>query len=196
MSELPNETIDADPALLNNSPSDTIDHEDGTSTVILDSGVAQHDAGAFDENLAETMDEAELNGLARKYLELIDQDIQGREARDKQYADGLKKTGIAEPAPGGAPFEGASRATHPILAEAYIDFSAQAIKELFPPNGPVRSKIEGKPNHDKVDRATRKTEFLNNLLCATFVVQCCCVKKKLSWGSLSLLLCATILVQC
>jgi hypothetical protein len=94
-------------------------------------------------------------------LDFIEQDIEARRDRDKQYADGLKRTGIAEPAPGGAMFEGASRVTHPVLAEAYVDFAASAIKELFPPNGPVRTKIEGKPNPDKMDRATRKAAFMN-----------------------------------
>lgn len=156
--DLPTEQVDAD--LSADVAPEVVDNEDGTSDVTIDSGIANREQ-SFSENLAEVLSDSELNHLAEKYLNLIDQDIESRKERDKQYADGLKRTGIAEPAPGGATFEGASRATHPVLAEAYVDFAASAIKELFPPNGPVKTKIEGKPNHQKTEKATRKAEFMN-----------------------------------
>ena len=155
------DNVEIDPSLIAETPPEVIDHGDGTSTVVIGDSVAKPSSSGFSANLAEELDDAELDELARKYLELIEADIQGREERDKQYAAGLKKTGIAEPAPGGAQFEGASRVTHPILAEAYVDFSASAIKELFPPNGPVRTKIEGKVTHEKTDKAARKAAFMN-----------------------------------
>lgn len=139
---------------------DVVDQGDGTSLVSIDAA-SKPDSGDFFANLATTLPDEELNKLAEKYLNLINQDVEARKDRDKQYADGLKRTGIAEPAPGGANFEGASRVTHPVLAEAYVDFSASSIKELFPPNGPVRTKIEGKPNREKTERATRKAAFMN-----------------------------------
>ena len=160
MDEIPTEDVNVD---MPEAQPDVTDLGDGTSLVDMGASPSQS-LDDHSANLAETLDDDVLNDLSRRYLELIDRDIEGREPRDKQYADGLKKTGIAEPAPGGAPFEGASRATHPVLAESYVDFSATAIKELFPPNGPVRSKIDGKPNHDKIDRATRKAAYLNKLL--------------------------------
>lgn len=155
MNEDDNQTVDVDLPI----PPDVVDNGNGTST-ITDSSNEPKESG-FSENLAEHLSDDVLNDLANRYLTLIDQDIESRKERDKQYADGLKRTGIAEPAPGGANFEGASRVTHPVLAEAYVDFSASAIKELFPPNGPVRTKIDGKPNRDKTERATRKAEFMN-----------------------------------
>ena len=45
------------------------------------------------------------------------------------------------------PFQGASGATHPVLAEAVTQFQAQAYKELLPADGPVRTQIIGKVNH-------------------------------------------------
>ena len=39
------------------------------------------------------------------------------------------------------PFQGASGATHPVLAEAVTQFQALAYKELLPANGPVRTKV-------------------------------------------------------
>lgn len=156
--ELPTETVETDAPI--SSEPEVIDNGDDTSTVTLDGDETQEPV-SFLSNLAESLPDSVLDTLAGKYLDLIEQDIEARKPRDKQYAEGLKKTGIAEPAPGGASFEGASRATHPVLAEAYVDFAASAIKELFPPNGPVRTKIEGKPNRNKTDKATRKAAFMN-----------------------------------
>lgn len=157
-SKLPTETVEADAPI--NSEPEVIDNGDDTSTITLD-GNDPSEPAAFLSNLAESLPDSVLDTLAGKYLDLIEQDTEARKPRDKQYAEGLKKTGIAEPAPGGANFEGASRATHPVLAEAYVDFASSAIKELFPPNGPVRTKIEGKPNRNKTDKATRKAAFMN-----------------------------------
>lgn len=157
--ELPTENIDYDEISSDNEPNE-IQNNDGTTTLTLD-GVQAPPERIFSENIAEVLSDDELNALAERYLDLIDQDIESRKERDDQYANGLKRTGIAEPAPGGANFEGASRATHPVLAESYVDFAASAMKELMPPNGPVRIKIDGKPNHNKLERATRKAEFMN-----------------------------------
>lgn len=137
-----------------------LENGDGTTTIVLGDEEKPSESNWFD-NLAATLLPSELDSLARKYLDLIDQDVESRRDRDKQQADGIKKAGIGEPAPGGADFEGASRVTHPVLTESYIDFAASAIKELFPPNGPVKIKVEGKPNKEKMDKAKRKAEFMN-----------------------------------
>ncbi len=142
------------------SPPTEIANDDGTTTLVIDGDERPQD-GEWFSNLADTLPESTLEELARKYLDLIDQDMEAREERDKMQAAGLKKAGLGDPAPGGADFEGASRATHPVLIQAYIDFSASSIKELFPPNGPVRTKIEGKVNKEKANRARRKTAFMN-----------------------------------
>ena len=44
------------------------------------------------------------------------------------------------------PFQGASGATHPVMAEAVTQFQAQAYKELLPSDGPVRTQIIGPKN--------------------------------------------------
>lgn len=153
--------IDGDP--LHIQPPDIkeeVDNGDGSITLLMEDEEPPSSPEWFD-NLALTLDDAVLDDLVQTYLDLIDQDMEAREDRDKMQAEGLKKSGIAGPAPGGAQFEGASRVTHPALTEAYIDFAASAIKELFPPNGPVKTKIEGKPNKDKMDRAKRKVAFMN-----------------------------------
>lgn len=134
---------------------------DGETTIITLEGEGKASSKEHFENLAETLPEQELGKLAEKFLDLIVQDMQDRKKRDDMQAAGLEKSGISGPAPGGAGFEGASKVTHPVLIDAYIDFAAQVMKEIMPPNGPVRMKVEGKPNKDKMDRAKRKAAFMN-----------------------------------
>lgn len=154
-------TIDVDADMAQGDAPLELPNEDGTTTLLLDGEAPPATDGEFFDNLAESLPEEVLNSLGRKYLDLIEEDRECRKKRDKMYADGLKKAGLGGPAPGGADFDGASRVTHPALAEAYVDFSSSSIKELFPPNGPVRTKIDGKPNKEKMDRAKRKCEFMN-----------------------------------
>ena len=81
--------------------------------------------------------------------------------RDKQYEEGLRRTGLGDDAPGGAQFNGANKVVHPMLVEACVDFSARFMKEIFPPAGPVKSKIYGEADKTKVEKAQRKATFMN-----------------------------------
>jgi hypothetical protein len=115
----------------------------------------------FYENLADSLDRSTLSSMALKYIDLVEKDKEAREERDKQYEEGLRRTGLGHDAPGGAQFMGASKVVHPVMAEACVDFSARAIKELFPPDGPVRTKIIGEVTEEKTERAERKRDFMN-----------------------------------
>ena len=59
------------------------------------------------------------------------------------------------------PFQGASGATHPVLAEAVTQFQAQAYKELLPSDGPVRSQIIGASTPQRQQQADRVKDFMN-----------------------------------
>lgn len=115
----------------------------------------------FYENLAEVVNLRDLEDLCSRYLDLIDKDKQARELRDKQYEEGLKRTGLGNDAPGGANFLGASKTVHPVMAEACVDFAARAIKELFPPDGPARINILGDVTDEKTEIAERKRDYIN-----------------------------------
>jgi len=112
----------------------------------------------FYENLAEVFD---VKGLALEYVDLIEKDKEARKLRDKQYEDGIRRTGMGNDSPGGATFFGASKVVHPVMAESCVDFAARAIKEMFPPDGPVKTKILGDVDKLKTERAERKVEFMN-----------------------------------
>lgn len=115
----------------------------------------------FYENLAETINLIELSKLTTRYMDMLDKDKEARKKRDKQYEEGIKRTGLGDEAPGGATFMGASRVVHPVMAEVCVDFAASAIKELFPPDGPVRTNILGEVTDEKTEVAERKRDYMN-----------------------------------
>lgn len=136
-----------------------IENEDGSVDIVeLAEEVKEI---AFDANLAENLANSKLTNIATEYLELIERDKEARAKRDEQYEEGIRRTGLGDDAPGGANFNGAAKAVHPVLAEGCVDFAARAIKELCPPNGPVRTKIFGKTDGKKLKQANRKRNFLN-----------------------------------
>jgi len=142
--------------------SDVQELPDGSAIVQLDDHFkGPADDEEFYSNLAETLNSWDMEGLALKYLDLIDKDKEAREKRDKQYEEGIRRTGMGDDAPGGATFMGASKVVHPVMAEACVDFAARAIKELFPPDGPVKSKILGDVTDDKEEIADRKVDWVN-----------------------------------
>ena len=135
--------------------------EDGSAIVRMGNLLGPEESPDFYQNLAETIESWELSKLALKYTELVEKDKSAREDRDKQYEEGLRRTGLGHDAPGGATFMGASKVVHPIMAEGCVDFAARAIKELFPPDGPVRTKIIGKVDEKKTAIAERKRDYMN-----------------------------------
>lgn len=134
---------------------------DGSAMVNLEPYKSPTDDTDFYENLAEKFDSFDLDRLATRYLEFIEKDKEARKERDKQYEDGLKRTGMGNDAPGGANFNGASKVVHPIMAEACVDFAARAIKEMFPPDGPTKTKILGEVDDTKLEVAERKRDWMN-----------------------------------
>ncbi len=79
---------------------------------------------------------------------------------EKSYTQGLDLLGFKYDTRS-EPFQGASGATHPVLAEAVTQFQALAYKELLPADGPVRTQILGVQSPDKVQQASRVKDFMN-----------------------------------
>lgn len=142
--------------------SDVEDTEDGGAIVRFgeEDGEAETQS-EFYANLAETLPEGDMDAVAQDFLGLISKDKEARKKRDEQYEEGIRRTGLGDDAPGGAQFQGASRVVHPMLTEVCVDFSARAIKELFPAEGPAKDHIVGDPTADRVAKAERKSKYLN-----------------------------------
>ena len=140
--------------------SDVEENEDGSAVITLDEPDQAQNA-EFYANLAEDMSNSDMLMISSQLLEFIERDKEARSLRDKQYEEGIRRTGLGDDAPGGADFQGASKVVHPMLTEACIDFSSRVIKELFPANGPVKQFIPGEVTTPKLEKAKRKEKFLN-----------------------------------
>lgn len=140
---------------------EVIELEDGSVVVNFTETQKPSENPEFYANLAEELEEGDMDSLAFEYLDLIEVDRESRKQRDKQYEDGIRRTGLGNDAPGGANFEGASKVVHPIMAEACVDFASNASKELLPADALVKSRIKGKTTPEKLASAERKTNFLN-----------------------------------
>mgnify|MGYP003109255187 FL=1 len=136
------------------------DTEDGGAMVRMET-VSVREASDHFENIVEEVDQSLLKTSINDLMTKIERDKEARQKRDLQYEEGLRRTGLGDDAPGGAQFQGANKVVHPMLVEACVDFSARFIKEVFPPGGPVKSKIIGEADKSKVGKAQRKTEFMN-----------------------------------
>ena len=144
-----------------NDKTDVEDTDDGGAIVRLqDEADTQKNSEHF-ANIIDEVDQGELEMAISELIDKITNDKEAREKRDKQYEEGIRRTGLGDDAPGGAQFTGANKVVHPMLVEACVDFSARVMKEIFPANGPVKSKIVGEKDQSKVEKADRKTDFMN-----------------------------------
>lgn len=92
------------------------------------------------ENLAEGMSTADLSKIAQDILDYVDADIESRSDWMRRRKQGLEQCGAIGKGP--SPLvQGASTAIHPLIMEACVQFQARAIEEMFPPEGPVKTKV-------------------------------------------------------
>jgi hypothetical protein len=142
----------------------SIETEDGGVIVDFEGSFTEELMGPeHDANLAEFIDEAVLQSMASELVEDFESDRESRRDWARAYVKGLDLLGmkIEERS---QPWQGASGVFHPVLTEAVVRFQAQAMGELFPASGPVRTKIMGKLTPEKTDQADRIQTEMNYLL--------------------------------
>jgi hypothetical protein len=154
--ELKGETVELDEEV-----TDIRDTEDGGVMVTLENEEDHQNQSEHFANIVDDIDPKILATIVDDLITKIERDKDARKKRDEQYEEGIRRTGLGDDAPGGAQFTGANKVVHPLMTEACVDFSARAMKELFPPNGPVRSKIIGTQNKAKLEKAERKAKYMN-----------------------------------
>jgi hypothetical protein len=132
--------------------------EDGGATVEI--GEDEASEVGFYDNLAEVIEEDERQSIALELQALFEADKSSRQDWEMMYSKGLELLGlrIEERT---KPFRGAAGAVHPMLTEAIVQFQAQAMKELMPAGGPVRTQILGKETLEKAQQAARVQDFMN-----------------------------------
>ena len=143
-------------------PDDVEDTADGGAIVKVKEAPVEPDSKFYD-NLVPRLDAATLAKIQQELDERIREDKKAREQRDKDYQEGIQRTGLGKEAPGGATFVGASKVVHPMLSKAAIDFEARAIAELMPPAGAVKEYIpnDAKITQLQVDKARRVAAHMN-----------------------------------
>ena len=135
--------------------------EDGGAEINFEPGaVNQAGTESHFDNLADILPEDVLGPLATTLYENYMQYKQSRKDWEDSYVKGLDLLGFKYENPT-QPFQGASGATHPVLAEAVTQFQAQAYKELLPATGPVHTQIMGKPDRAKEEQSARVKDFMN-----------------------------------
>ena len=111
-------------------------------------------------NLAEYMDEKELQRISTELRAAYQDDLMSRKEWEEAYTNGLNLLGVKNEERT-EPFEGASGVTHPLISESVTQFQAQAYKELLPSGGPVKTQILGSVTKEREEQAQRVKEFMN-----------------------------------
>ena len=148
---------------IENPDSVAIATEDGGMIIDFDPNSKDIMAMEFNSNLADYMEEATLNELGGDLIAQFQADKDSRSEWEESYVKGLDQLGlkIEERT---SPWAGACGVFHPMLSEAVVRFQSQSIAEMFPAQGPVRTKIVGKITDEKTKQAGRVQDYLNYLL--------------------------------
>jgi len=142
-------------------PVEVIPDEDGGATVDFDpSAINQPSSESHFDNLADILPDDVLDPVGSTLKNNYMDYKMSRKEWEKTYTEGLDLLGFKYENRN-EPFQGASGATHPVLAEAVTQFQATAFKELLPSDGPVRAQVLGKGDPGKEQQAQRVKDFMN-----------------------------------
>jgi len=155
------EQVIADTEILNPSgETEVLENEDGSVDINFDPNALQNIQADHNANLAEFVDDSVLGRLGSSLYQNYQDYKTSRKDWERSYREGLDLLGFKYDNRT-EPFQGASGATHPVLAEAVTQFQSLAYKELLPADGPVRTQILGLATPDKVQQAGRVKDFMN-----------------------------------
>jgi hypothetical protein len=163
------EMIPLDMGVMTEEPALEIEIEDPESVKIGIDGVEielmpePETADTFDANLAEYMDDGELQTLASDLISLVDADINSRKDWTDMFVKGLEVLGMKYEERT-EPWNGACGVYSPLLTEAAIRFQSEMITETFPAQGPVKTQIIGAVDRLKEEAAERVRDDMNYML--------------------------------
>jgi hypothetical protein len=132
-------------------------HADGLDISIIP---GEEEGDDFNANLAEEMSDSAMESFAGDLVSDIENDKNSRKDWEKAYTQGLKLLGL-QYEERTEPWNGASGVFHPMITEAVVRFQSETITEMFPAQGPVRTKIIGKETPQKKEAAQRVEEDMN-----------------------------------
>jgi len=139
---------------------DMVTLDDGSVEITIIPGEEGGDDDDFDANIAESMDEGELNKLADEIIGMVDADVDSRKEWADTFVKGLDVLGFKYEERTD-PWDGACGVFSTVLAEAAIRFQAETMSETFPAAGPVKTKVLGKETKEKDEAAARVKADMN-----------------------------------
>ena len=134
--------------------------DDGSMEITLMPDAEGAMSGEFDENLAEVLEDSDLNSLANDICDMVESDIDSRKEWADTFVKGLDVLGFKYEERT-EPWEGACGVYSTVLAEAAIRFQAETMSETFPSSGPVKTKILGEETKEKEEAAERVKADMN-----------------------------------
>ena len=148
-------------------PVEVIPEEDGGATIDYDPGAINTSGSeSHFDNLADILPEDAVEPIGNEMVQNYMDYKSSRKEWESAYTTGLDLLGFKYENRT-EPFQGASGATHPVLAEAVTQFQAQAYKELLPSDGPVRTQVIGIKNPQTEQQSQRVKDYMNYLIMDT-----------------------------
>jgi len=162
--EIPAEEEVVEEEVVEQGPVEVIPEEDGGVTLDFEPGAINVPGteNHFD-NLADILPEDILEPIGNEMVDNYMEYKNSRKDWEQSYIQGLDLLGFKYENRT-EPFQGASGATHPVLAEAVTQFQAQAYKELLPAEGPVRTDVIGVDSPPVQQQSQRVKDYMNYLL--------------------------------
>ena len=149
---------------LEKGPVEVVPEEDGGATIDFEPGAINvPGTESHFDNLADILPEDVLDPIGNEMVQNYMDYKASRKEWENSYKTGLDLLGFKYENRT-EPFQGASGATHPVMAEAVTQFQAQAYKELLPADGPVRTDIIGIKNPQTEQQSERVKDFMNYLI--------------------------------
>tara|TARA_R110000824_G_scaffold8799_4_gene40001 strand:- start:1634 stop:4099 length:2466 start_codon:yes stop_codon:yes gene_type:complete len=146
-----------------NPESVSMETPDGGVVIDFDPNAMDEGGTEHDDNLAEYVDESDLREISSELISAYHSDRDSRSDWEETYVNGLDLLGLKH-ADRTTPWDGACGVFHPLLTESVVRFQAQAIQELFPAAGPVKTAVIGAMTEEKQKQAGRVKDYLNYLL--------------------------------
>ncbi len=136
----------------------TLDDGSMEITIVPDAKIG--DMTDFDANLAEFLEDNALSLIADDVMGLVASDMDARKEWADTFVEGLDLLGL-KIEERSEPFQSACGVFSTVLSEAAIRFQAETMSETFPAAGPVRTKVIGEEDKDKLEAADRVKADMN-----------------------------------
>jgi hypothetical protein len=159
--DLENMVQDDTPAIeiMIENPDDVQIGIDGTVIDLMPGAEVAQDI-PFDANLAEYLEEGDLQSIANEIVELVEADVNSRRDWVEMYVKGLEVLGMRYEERT-EPWDGACGVFSTLLTEAAVRFQSETIIETFPAGGPVKTEIVGAISKLKEEAAERVKDDMN-----------------------------------